>query len=429
MSGRRVRLEDLGAALAGLPDRPRVVASGNGATPWTLLRAVDGVVADYVLHLLNPHPGVPERPGVVLETAFVGPGARCSPRLDYVPSRLSMVPLLFQGPLPPDLVLVHTSTPLDGKVSLGAEVNVLPSAIEAVRERGGLVVAQVDPGVPYVYGDGELSLDLVDLEVEAEDPLGHPVPTPADDEARAIADRVAARIVDGSTLQFGIGAVPDAVLAGLRDRSGLRIWTEMVSDGVLGLERRGRLDDTRPITASFLLGSEELYRWAHRNPRLRLLRTETTNDPACIARNPLMVSVNTALQVDLYGQVNASRIRGRIHSGFGGQTDFIVGALHAPGGQALIALRSWHPRADVSTVVPMVEEPVTSFQPSAVVTEQGTATLFGRSQRRQVEELIDRAAHPRVREELWEEARALGLHAQPDLTDSAGRSVHPSPTG
>ena len=122
-----------------------------------------------------------------------------------------------------------------------------------------------------------------------------------------------------------------------------------------------------------------------------------------------MTSVNTALEVDLFGQANASRIDARIHSGFGGQTDFVVGALHSPGGQAFIALRSWHPRADVSTVVPLVDEPVTSFQQSAVVTEHGVAELFGFDQRQQARHLIEEAAHPRVRDELWEEAAHLGL--------------------
>jgi acyl-CoA hydrolase len=404
-----IRLEDLGAVLRGLPARPRVVASGNSATPWTLLRELDAQLESYTLHLLNPHPGVPDREGVVLETAFVGAGARTSPRLAYVPARLSMVPLLYGSALPPDIVLVHTSTPYDGKLSLGAEVNVLPAAIEAARARGGLVVAQADPDIPYVYGDGELPLDVFDHVVEASDALGMPAPTPVDDVSAAIAERVASRISDGATLQLGIGAVPDAVLAGLRSHRNLRVWSEMVSDGILELERRGCLDAQRPLTASFLLGSEELYSWAHLNPRLRLLRTETTNDPGLIARNHAMVSVNTALQVDLYGQVNASRVKGRIHSGFGGQTDFIVGALHAPGGQAFIALRSWHPRADVSTIVPMVEEPLTSFQPSAVVTEQGVAELFGHTERRQAEHLVEQAAHPDVREELREEGYALGL--------------------
>jgi acyl-CoA hydrolase len=406
---KRVRLEDLGGVLQGLPERPRVVCTGNAATPWSLLNAFDAQVETYVLNLLNAHPGVPDRAGVVLETSFVGAGARRSSRLAYVPARLSMVPLLFGAALPPDVVLLHTSTEYDGKLSLGAEVNVLPAAIEAVRARGGLVIAQADPDIPYVYGDGELSVDVFDVVVEATDALGRPAPAPVDDVSAAIAERVAARIGDGATLQLGIGAVPDAVLAGLREHHDLRIWSEMVSDGVLELEHRGCLDPRRPLTASFLLGSDELYRWAHLNPRLRLLRTETTNDPGLISRNPAMVSVNTALQVDLYGQVNASRIRGRIHSGFGGQTDCIVGAMHAKGGQAVIALRSWHPRADVSTIVPMVEEPLTSFQPSAVVTEQGCAELFGSTDSQQAEQLITQAAHPQVREELREEAFALGL--------------------
>ena len=140
-----------------------------------------------------------------------------------------------------------------------------------------------------------------------------------------------------------------------------------------------------------------------------MIRTETANDPGLIARNPGMTSINTALQVDLFGQANASRIDARIHSGFGGQTDFIVGALHSPGGQALMALRSWHPKADCSTIVPLVDEPVTSFQVSAVLTEQGAAELAGHDERTQARHLIEHAAHPRVREELWEEAGALGL--------------------
>ena len=148
---RMIRIEDLGGVLHGLPERPRVVATGNAATPWTLLRAFDAVVETYTLNLLNPHPGVPDRDGVVLETSFVGAGARRSPRLAYVPARLSMVPLLFGSTLPPDVVLLHTSVEYDGKLSLGAEVNVLPAAIEAVRARGGLVIAQADPDIPYVY--------------------------------------------------------------------------------------------------------------------------------------------------------------------------------------------------------------------------------------------------------------------------------------
>jgi len=140
-----------------------------------------------------------------------------------------------------------------------------------------------------------------------------------------------------------------------------------------------------------------------------MLRTEKTNDPALIARQPAMTSVNTALQVDLFAQVNATRIGRRVWSGFGGQTDFIVGALHAPGGQALIALRSWHEKTSSSTIVPLLPEPVTSFQPTAVVTEQGVAPLLGYDQQAQVGHLIDHAAHPKARPELRAAAVELGL--------------------
>ena len=395
--------------VSALPVGARVVCSGNCATPGRVLGVVDESLESYRLTVLNAQKGIPDRPGVTYETSFVGPGMRRSPRLNYVPARLSLVPQLFRTSLPPDLVLVQTSVPYEGTVSLGTEVNVLPAAIEAARSRGGLVVAQINPSMPFTYGDAVIPVDQVDYGIEVDEPLPSPPSAVIEDAARQIGELVAARVSDGSTLQLGIGAIPDAALRGLARRRDLRIWSEMISDGVLALEQRGALDRSVPVTASFMFGSPELYAWVDRNPRVRLLRTETTNDPARIRAHDLMVSIDSALQVDLYAQVNASRINGYIYSGFGGQTDFIVGALHSRGGQAVIALRSWHPKADCSTVVPMVEEPVTSFQPTAVVTEHGVAEIFGRPERVQAENLIDRAADPRVRAELWEEAAALGL--------------------
>jgi acyl-CoA hydrolase len=391
------------------PGGPRVVASGNHATPWPLLEAFDRAVAEYRLFVLNAQPGVPDRDGVVLETPFVGAGMRRSARLRYLPSRLSLVPRLFGTTVPPDVVLLHTTTARQGHVSLGVEVNVLPAAIEAVRARGGLVVAQVNPSMPWTTGDAVISTDLVDLTVEVDQPLSAGQATQPDDDALAIASRVAALVDDGATLQTGIGAVPDATLHALTARRGLRVWTETFSDGVLGLERAGALDTDHPVVASFLFGSGELYAWAHDNPRISMLRTERTNAPALIAQQPAMTSINSALQVDLFAQANASRINARIYSGFGGQTDFIVGAMQSPGGQAVIALRSWHPRADCSTVVALVDEPVTSFQHSSIISEQGRAQIWGADQHEQAHQIIDHVAHPDVREELREEARALGL--------------------
>ncbi|HEX5995425.1 MAG TPA: acetyl-CoA hydrolase/transferase C-terminal domain-containing protein [Jiangellales bacterium] len=400
--------DELAALVSTLRPGARVVCSGNFAMPLHTLGIVDKAVESYRLYVLNAQHGIPDRAGVEHETSFVGPAMR-HPRLNYIPARLSLVPQMFHTTLPPDLVVVRTSAPREGTVSLGTEVNVLPAAIEAVRRRGGLVIAETNPRVPFTFGDAVIPTDQIDYAIDVDEPLASPAEYQIEDTARQIGDQVASRVADGSTLQLGIGAIPDAALLSLAEHRGLRIWSEMISDGVLRLERHGRLDPHVPITASFMFGSQELYEWADRNPRLRMLRTETTNDPSRIRAHDYMVSINTALQVDLYGQVNASRIKGCIYSGFGGQTDFIVGALHSRGGQAIIALRSWHPKANCSTIVPMVEEPVTSFQPTAVVTENGMAELFGRPERAQAAALIERAAHPRIRAELWEEARALGL--------------------
>ncbi len=406
---RTVDISHLEKALLGLPPNPRVVATGNYGTPWALLGKVDQLLAEFHLYLINAQPGIPDRDGVTLETSFVGPGMRRNPRLRYYPSRLSLLPRLFGTTLPPDVVLIHTSTPRNGTVSLGVEVNVLPAAIEAVRARGGRVIAQVNPRMPFTYGDAVISTDDIDWAIEVDTPLSTHGGAGLDDTSLSIGERVAGMVPNGATLQLGIGAVPDAVLHTLHTHSGLRIWSEMFSDGVLALERRGCLDRDSPITASFLFGSEELYEWVDCNERVLMLRTETTNLPSRIASRPMMTSINTALQVDLFAQANASRINARIYSGFGGQTDFIVGAHHSPGGMAILALRSWHAKADTSSIVPLVDEPVTSFQPTAVVTEQGIAQIFGHDERAQAEALIDDAAHPSTREELREEAAALGL--------------------
>jgi acyl-CoA hydrolase len=404
------QLESKLAALAA--DEPRVVASGNLATPRALLRALDAAVERYRLFMLAAQAPMPARDGVILETPFVGPGMRdAGERLDYLPIRLSLVPRLFATIRPPDVVLLHTSTPRDGKVSLGIEVNVLVAAIECVRARGGLVVAQLNQQMPYTLGDGELDEDLIDLAIEVDQQLPSPTTRASHDHAERIAELVAELVEDCATLQLGIGQVPDATLRALAGRRRLAIWSEMISDGVMALDRSGALDEQRPIVCSFMFGSPELYRWVDRNPRVRMARTETTNDPSRIAMRPRMVSVNTALQVDLSDQAGASHIAGRVYSGFGGQPDFIEGALHSPGGHAVIALQSRHERSDSSTIVPRLSEPVTSFQHSALVTEQGCAHIFGRSQRAQARLIITHAAHPDAREELRAHAATLSLRS------------------
>lgn len=406
---RTISEDQLAAILARLPGVPRVVAGGNFATPMSALEVLDKVVERYGLFMLNAQVGIPHRSGVILETPFVGPGMRGRANLRYFPGRLSLVPHLLAGPLAPDIVVVQTSMPDAGTISLGTEVNVLPAAIDAVRRRGGLVIAQLNPRMPYVYGDGVLAIDEVDYAIETDVPLPTPVFREPDETSRLIGERVADLVPDGATLQLGIGAVPDAALAALTKRTALRVWSEMFSDGVLRLEQAGALDRDAPINASFLFGSTELQAWVDHNPRVRLLRTEKTNAPALIAKHPLLTSINSALQVDLYGQANASRVRGRIYSGFGGQTDFVVGALHSAGGKAVIALPSWHDKSQSSRVVPLLADPVTSFQHSFVASEHGVAMIWGHDSEDQARDIIEHVAHPRVRDELRDAASRLGL--------------------
>ena len=409
---RLVSIEQLERALSALPAaEPRVVASGNHAVPWIVLAAADAALPRYRLWMLNAPVGVPDRDGVTFESVFVGAGMRSSPRLEYIPARLSLVPSIFATACPPDVVLVNTTAPRQGLVSLGTEVNVLPAAIEAARSRGALVVAQINHRMPYTFGHSQLSTELFDLAVEADAPLHAPAAAPMLDLHRALGERVAALVPDQATLQIGIGAAPDAAISALRTRRGIRIWSEMISDGVMGLEVSGALDEDQPIIASFAAGSPEFYDWLDGNRRVRMVRTEVVNNPSKVAAQPAMTSINTALEVDLHGQANASFRGDRVHSGLGGQPDFVVGALHSAGGQAMIALPSWHPRADVSTIVPHLSGPTTSFQHSWVVSEQGQAAIFPRTKREQVEALIEQVAHPDARPMLRE--AAIGLLGAP----------------
>ena len=406
---RTISIDQLKRVLADIPENPRVLVSGNFATPFSLLNEFDRAIPKYTLHMLNAQLGIPNREGVTYESSFVGPGMRNSSRLNYIPSRLSMLPVIIRDHAIPDIVLLHTSPRRYDTVSLGTEVNILPAAIETVRDRGGIVIAQANKNMPYTYGDAQVYENEIDFLVEIDEPLMEHHPGGTNDVARAIGEKIAELVKDQSTLQMGIGAIPDAVLGLLKNRKGLRVWTEMFSDGILDLEKVGALDSEVPITASFLFGSKELYNWANLNRRIQMLRTEKTNDPSNIAKQARMTSVNAALQVDLLDQANASRIGGVIYSGFGGSTDFIVGALHSRGGHSFMALPSWHKKSESSRIIPMIEDGVTSFQHSYVVTEFGVARCFGRSESEQAQNIIDHAAHPDAKKELAEAGKKLGL--------------------
>ena len=251
---RKISIDQLPAVLANLPGNPRVLASGNYSAPQKILEVIDATLPTYILHMLNAQTSIPNREGVTHETAFVGPGMRNSVKLNYVPSRLSLLPVLIRDHLIPDVVLLHTSELRFDTVSLGTEVNILPAAIEAVRAHGGIVIAQANKQMPYTYGDAQIYENEIDFLIEVDEPLAVHTPKALSPNAIAIGERIAEHVVDNSTLQMGIGAVPDAVLELLKSRNGLRIWTEMFSDGVLNLHKAGALDEDIPITASFIFG-------------------------------------------------------------------------------------------------------------------------------------------------------------------------------
>jgi acyl-CoA hydrolase len=405
----KVTADQLAKIFEELPSGVRVVASGNFATPKALLEIADQNIDDFRLFMLGAQTGIPDREGVIFESPFLGPGMRRSVRLNYIPCRLSLVPVLFRTNFVPNVVLLHASMIRGGKVSLGVEVNVLPAAIESAKRNGGIVVVQANPQMPYTFGDAEISLDDIDYLIEVDEELTEAPNISLTETSLEIGSQIARRVANGSTLQLGIGGIPNAVIASMQKHQGLRIHTEMFSDGVLGLARSKAVDPESTLTASFLFGSRELYDWVNLNERVEMRRTEITNDPGLIAKQQQMTSINAALQVDLFDQANASYVNGQPYSGFGGSTDFIVGALHANGGTSFMALPSWHGKSGNSNIVSRLSEAATSFQHSYVVTEQGVAECFGRTAGEQATNLIEQAAHPDARDYLREAAAASGL--------------------
>ena len=396
----RVTVEQLAKVFESLESGVRVVASGNFATPKALLQIADQHLPEFRLFMLGAQMGIPNRDGVIFESPFLGPGMRRSPRLNYIPCRLSLVPTLLSNHFKPKVVLLHASEVRDGKVSLGVEVNILPAAIASAKKNGGIVVVQSNPRMPYTFGDGEINVDDVDYLIEVDEELTEAPNIPLTQTSLEIGSQIASRVTNGSTLQLGIGGIPNAVIAAMQKHQGLKIWTEMFSDGVLGLVRTGAIEQDSTLTASFLFGSRDLYDWVNLNERVHMRRTEATNDPGVISSQAQMTSINAALQVDLNDQANAAFVNGQPYSGFGGSTDFIVGALHSKGGASFMALPSWHEKSGTSNIVARLTETVTSFQHSFVVTEQGVAECFGRTATEQATNLIEKAAHPKARESL-----------------------------
>jgi acyl-CoA hydrolase/GNAT superfamily N-acetyltransferase len=347
---------------------------------------------------------------------FVGPGVRSAVAeglADYTPIFLSEIPGLFKsGLMPLDIALIQVTPPDNsGFCSLGVSVE----AVKAAAECAGRVIAQVNPQMPRTLGDSFIHVEELDVIVEHEEPLLEVQPSEPDDIARAIARHATRLVENGSTIQAGIGKIPNAVLYGLADKKDLGVHTEMFSDGLIDLVESGVVNNSKKtfhpgkILATFCIGTRRLYDYIDNNPMFEFRPVDYNSSPINIAKNEKMVAINTALQVDVTGQVCADSLGYQIYSGIGGQADFIRGAALAPRGKPIIALPSTARGGTVSRIVPHLSEGAgvvtTRGDVHYVVTEYGVAYLHGKSLRERATALIQ-IAHPRFREHLLAEAKA-----------------------
>jgi acetyl-CoA hydrolase len=337
-------------------------------------------------------------------------------RADYVPVFLSEIPRLFtSGRVPVDVALIHVSPPDEhGFCSFGVGVETTKAAAEMAR----VVIAQVNPRMPRVLGDNFIHVRKVTYFVESDDPLVELPRVRMSPAFEEIGRNVASLIEDGATLQLGIGGIPDAVLQHLGDRRHLGVHTEMFSDGMVELVERGVVTNERKtlhpgkIVASFVLGTKPLFDFIHNNPIVEFHPTDYVNDPFIICQNERMASVNSAIQVDLTGQVCSDSIGDTVYSGFGGQVDFVRGASRSKYGKAIIALLSTAKDEEVSRINTYLDEGAGVVTSRAdvhhIVTEFGIADLHGKTLRERARALIE-IAHPKFREELEQGARKRRL--------------------
>ncbi len=410
-------------AVASIQSRHRVFLTGNCSVPRTIMEALvrrapklEDVEICQVLTVGSADYVSPEMAGHLrVNTLFISDNVRAAVnegRADFTPCRLSEIPLLFSsGALPLDVALIHVSPPDEhGFCSFGLEVGVTKTAAAHAR----IVIAEVNPRMPRTLGDSFIHLSkithLVPVEYELPElPMGQPT-----ELTKQIGKHIAGMIEDGSTLQMGIGAIPDGVLFYLRDKRHLGIHTELFSDGVIDLVEAGVITNERKtlhpgkMVAGFLLGTRKLYDFVDNNPIVELHPTEYVNDPYIIRQNDKMIAINSAIEVDLTGQVCADSIGPRLYSGVGGQLDFIRGAARSRGGKPIIAMPSSN--KNISKIVPMLKPGagVTTSRNDVhyVVTEYGIADLHGKTIRQRARALID-IAHPDFRAELEQKAIEL----------------------
>ncbi len=411
-----------GEAVAVVKSGDRIFTSGNAATPYAILRALaerrDELTGVHVFHLLLMGDDPLSQPGMEKhfrhKSLFVGPADRAAiheGRADYFPIFLYEIPDLFRRQIQLDVAIIHTSPPDEhGFVSLGVET----AASKAAADSAKTVVAQVNEKMPRALGDCFIHISQIDKIVEVSEDLPELNARPASDVEQKIARHIMPLIEDGTTIQLGIGGIPDAVLALLTDRKDLGIHTEMVSDGVMHAVESGVVTNVQKtlhpgkVIATFILGSRELYRYIHNNPMFELHQVDYTNDPFVVAQNDGIVAINSAVEVDLTGQVCSDSMGYRIYSGFGGQVDFIRGAARAKDGKPIIALPSTAKNGQITRIAPHLKEGagvVTSRgDVHYVVTEFGIANLHGKSLRKRAEALIQ-IAHPDYRADLEQFAK------------------------
>lgn len=324
----------------------------------------------------------------------------------YTPVFLSEVPNLFRkGAVTLDVVLIQVSPPDEhGFCSLGVSVEATVAAMECAK----VVIAQINSFMPRTFGDSVLHISKIDMAVEHNCPLYASKPTVITDTEAKIGGFVAELIEDESTLQMGIGNIPNAVLAQLTNHKDLGLHTEMFSDGVIDLIESGVINCSKKAVtkgralATFLIGSERLYKFVDNNPFIVLKESNYVNDTSVIRQNPKVVAINSALEVDLTGQVCADSLGTKMYSGVGGQMDFVRGASLSKGGKAIIALSSVSNRGD-NRIVPLLKQGAgvvtTRAHAQYIVTEYGVADLYGKTLKQRVEAMAS-IAHPNFREEV-----------------------------
>ena len=395
----------------------RVFIQGAAMTPYKL---IDGLVSRYeslsdveIIHLhTEGQAAYTEKPysqAFRMNSVFVGSNVRQSVKEghgDYIPIFLSEIHLLFRRSiLPLDVAFIQVSPPdSHGYCSLGTSIDITIPAIQTAK----LVIAQVNPQVPRTHGDGFIHMSELDFAIEEDAPIyGHDLPVASEIENK-IGANIASLVEDGATLQMGIGAIPNAALQNLGNHKNLGIHTEMFSDGILPLVESGVINGsqkevkTGKIVTCFAVGSQKLYDFMDDNPLVHMKEAAYTNDTAIIRRNPKVTAINSAIEIDLTGQVCADTIGQMQFSGVGGQMDFIRGASLSEGGKAIIAMPSVT-KNGISKITPFLKEgagvTTTRAHVHYIVTEYGVVDLYGKNLKQRAKALIS-IAHPDHRESL-----------------------------